>query len=154
MSRLQRGFTLIELMIIVAIVGILAAVAMPAYQDYTVRAKMSEVILALSNCRTAVTEIYQGGAASPPGANNWGCEAAGTSKYVSGITSTADGMLTATVQNITGLTGQVVTLTPLAAADTPAEIGNTGNGLFGWRCGAFADGTNIASKYLPSSCRS
>jgi type IV pilus assembly protein PilA len=154
MSRRQRGFTLVELMIVVAIVGILASVAMPAYQDYTVRAKMSEVILALSTCRTAVTEVYQGGGASPPGANNWGCEAAGTSKYVSSITSSADGMLTATVQNITGLTGQVVTLTPLAAADTPADIGDAGNGLFGWRCGAVADGTSVAPKYLPSSCRS
>jgi type IV pilus assembly protein PilA len=154
MTRLQKGFTLIELMIIVAIVGILATVAMPAYQDYSVRAKMSEVILALSKCRTAVTEVYQGGGASPPGANNWGCEAAGTSKYVSAITSSADGMLTATVQSITGLTGRVVTLTPLAAADTPADIGTTGNGLFGWRCGAVADGTSIASKYLPGSCRS
>ena len=59
MKRVQQGFTLIELMIVVAIIGILAAVALPAYQDYTIRARVSEAILATSQCRTAVSEIYQ-----------------------------------------------------------------------------------------------
>ena len=59
MKRVQQGFTLIELMIVVAIIGILAAVALPAYQDYTVRAKASEVVLAASSCRTSITELIQ-----------------------------------------------------------------------------------------------
>src|SRR5256884_4299420 len=73
MRAIQKGFTLIELMIVVAIIGILAAVALPAYQDYSNRAKISEVILAASACRTSITEVYQS-ATSAPGANNWGCE--------------------------------------------------------------------------------
>ena len=71
---IQKGFTLIELMIVVAIIGIVAAVALPAYQNNTKKAKVSEVILAASGCRTTITEVYQSGSASnPPGANGWGC---------------------------------------------------------------------------------
>ena len=153
MKRCPKGFTLIELMITVAIIGILAAVAMPAYQDYTLRAKISEVILALSTCRGAVTEVYQGGG-SAPGANSFGCESAGGSKYVASVTTDPDGRIMAMVQGIGGLNGQVVTLTPLADATTPATIAGAGTGLFGWRCGAAADGTTVSSRYLPASCRS
>src|SRR3954466_10865129 len=98
MKQLQKGFTLIELMIVVAIIGILAAVALPAYQDYTIRAKMSEVILALSACRTSVTELYQTGG-TPPGGGNWGCEGV-TSKYVAALVTDDDGVIKATVQNV------------------------------------------------------
>ena len=66
MKSMQKGFTLIELMIVVAIIGILAAVALPAYQDYTARAKVSEVVLAASTCRTAVSEASQTGFAATP----------------------------------------------------------------------------------------
>jgi type IV pilus assembly protein PilA len=154
MKRMQQGFTLIELMIVVAIIGILAAVALPAYQDYTIRAKMSEVILAMSACRTSITEVYQSGG-TPPGANNWGCEAV-ASKYVGGLATDENGIITATVQNISpDVNGSLVTLAPLITNSTTVAntTDNMGQGLFGWRCGNTTDGTSVLSKYLPGSCR-
>jgi len=160
MKRLQQGFTLIELMIVVAIIGILAAVALPAYQDYTVRSKVSEVLLAMSACRTSITEVYQSGG-TPPGGTNWGCESTNTSKYVASITTDDNGKVTATIQNIsTAVDAKVITLTPMANASTvaftaaPPTPSNMGSGLYGWRCGnAATDGTNVPAKYLPGSCR-
>ena len=153
-KRLQQGFTLIELMIVVAIIGILAAVALPAYQDYTIRAKMSEVILALSACRTSITEVYQSGG-SQPAANSWGCEGGVASKYVAGISSDANGYVTATVTGIaSAVDSNVVTLVPLAGPGAPAVYAtNSGSGLFGWLCGSNAQGTTVNAKYLPGSCR-
>ena len=83
MKAIQKGFTLIELMIVVAIIGILAAIALPAYQDYTARAKVSEVVLAASQCRTAITEASQTGLATEPTANGFGCGEEGTIWYIS-----------------------------------------------------------------------
>jgi type IV pilus assembly protein PilA len=159
MRQLQKGFTLIELMIIVAIVGILVSVALPAYQDYTVRTKMSEVILALTSCRVSIAEVYQSGSDTAPGPNGWGCEtgtSAGT-KYVASVTTSADGVAIATVRGISAaVNNSVVTLTPLAppAPGTPASFTpGSGQRLYGWRCGSAADGTSVAIRYLPSSCR-
>jgi type IV pilus assembly protein PilA len=158
MKRMQQGFTLIELMIVVAIIGILAAVALPAYQDYTIRAKMSEIILAMSACRTSITEVYQSGG-TPPLANEWGCEAV-ASKYVQSLTTDTNGIVTATVQNISpDVNGSVVTLAPLINGTTVATTvgaptaGNMGQGLYGWRCGSTVDGTSVSAKFLPGSCR-
>ena len=138
---MQQGFTLIELMIVVAIIGILAAVALPAYQDYTKRAKMSEVILAASACRTSVTEVYQTSlTASLPVAGAWGCEASvSTSQYVRQIATNAAGAVQATSQNIgTGADGTVL-LVPVVS----------GGAVSGWLCGP----GSVNAKFLPGSCR-
>jgi type IV pilus assembly protein PilA len=150
MKAIQKGFTLIELMIVVAIIGILAAVALPAYQDYTIRAKMSEIILALSACRTSITEVYQSGG-SPPTANNWGCEG-GTSKYVNAVTTDANGAVTAKVQGIsTVVDSTLVTLIPTDGAIPVTWATFSGQGPKGWLCGG--TGTTTVLKYLPGSCR-
>ena len=158
MKTLQKGFTLIELMIVVAIIGILAAVALPAYQDYTIRAKMSEVILAMSSCRTSITEVFQSGPTTAPGVDNWGCEiltASQQTKYVKEVHTTGNGGVSATVQGIsTVVNTSVVTLVPLSNATTAATFtAGSSQTLFGWRCGLAGDGTTVSPKYLPGSCR-
>jgi type IV pilus assembly protein PilA len=166
MKTVQKGFTLIELMIVVAIIGILAAVALPAYQDYTARAKMSEAILAASACRTSVTESAQS-APQLPAAGAWGCESSASgvaanggtvSKYVlkietNGAAAAMPGTIKVTVTNVNSLSnGMALLLIPSSNPATPTAI-TAGGAVTAWNCGPASTNTNDISKYLPGSCR-
>jgi type IV pilus assembly protein PilA len=132
MKKQQSGFTLIELMIVVAIIGILAAIALPAYQDYTKRAKVSEVVLAASSARTCVSEIVQ--SAGFTGLDTCGSGFTPT-QYVSALTvDEATGEI-----DVTGNVGEAVTVTL-----TPS---GSGNFIESWKC------TGTPTKLMPGSCR-
>ena len=140
MKRLQQGFTLIELMIVVAIVGILAAIALPAYQDYVVRSKMSEAIAAIAACKTSVSEYASSHTTFPPDVASSGCSTTAT-KYVAALSVAANtGQIIATSQG-TGATGGECTLT-LTPNNAPTAITE-------W-VGTFSV---CPSKYVPSSFR-
>lgn len=113
-------------MIVVAIVGILAAVALPAYQAYATRARMSEVIVAAGACRSAVSEGYAAGKALPA-PNAWGCESTSPSKYVAKVETDALGVITVTTSHATDLPsrakGRTVTLTPMFPEESTSSSG-------------------------------
>jgi type IV pilus assembly protein PilA len=140
MQKVQQGFTLIELMIVVAIIGILAAVALPAYQDYTTRAKVTEVILMASPAKLAVSETAAtlGGLASVT-ASNSGYVFSGATKYVSGVTVTGTSGIVTVTSIVPDALGNLVL--------TPAPVGTAGQ--LQWTCS-----TTIAKKSLvPADCR-
>lgn len=132
--QMQQGFTLIELMIVIAIIGILAAIALPAYQDYTNRAKASEIVLAGSSARTCITEIVQ---SSGWAGNLATCASSFTqTQYTSSIAIDTDGEVTVTGRGFAEAVE--VTLTP----------SNTGrNNIGGWVC------SGTPAKWMPGSCR-
>ena len=146
MKKMQQGFTLIELMIVVAIIGILAAIAIPAYQDYTARAQMSEAMSLSSGVRTSVAETYQNTGTWPATNVAAGVAAAGqiTGKYVLQV-DVVNGQITATMNGaapvVEGIRSKTLLLSPL-----------THGGSVDWVCKPGA-ANGVDTKYVPASCR-
>jgi type IV pilus assembly protein PilA len=149
MKKVQQGFTLIELMIVVAIIGILAAIAIPAYQDYTQRAQIGEAFTIVSAAKTAIEEFAQTNGAYPADADitDLGLDIADPAgQYVSTVDVTGGtGVITVTMKAAgsvgADIAGKTVTLTP------PADLTSLAGKTFTWACTSTAQ-----QKYLPKSC--
>jgi len=154
MKKVQQGFTLIELMIVIAIIGILAAIALPAYQDYTVRAKVSEGAIAASAVKVGVTEMFADDGVAGLAAYNAVIVADQANLVTDKISAVAvdavNGTISITMAGISQLNGaDVLTYVPQIAGAAISDANSTGS--IEWICDGA--GTTIDDKFLPANCR-
>jgi type IV pilus assembly protein PilA len=152
MKKIQKGFTLIELMIVVAIVGILAAVALPAYQDYIKRSKVSEPAAALGACKTSYAEFVAARNAYPANVNELGCNTTAT-RYSTAITLNSDTEFRTALSNIgdAGVDGTFLSLQPTSDTAQATLITSPQVPIASWRCSTTA-AANLY-KLFPAECR-
>lgn len=151
--RKQGGFTIVEIMIVITIIGVLAALVLPNVRSSATRARISEAMLAFGPCQALVTEVY-GSDAEPPPPGEWGCEiAANASQYVDTISTGPVGEITAALHGFNDgrVDSHSLTLVPLD--NTGNKPSGNGAPVTRWRCGSSLDGTDVPQQYLPSSCR-
>jgi len=141
MKTVQKGFTLIELMIVVAIIAILAAIALPAYQNYTKRAKVSEAIVAIDACKTSVTEYLSSNGSFPATMAASGCSTQST-QYVAALSVDTDGSITATTTNIATDANGDIKFAPTVSQGDASQITE-------WKCSSTITNTAV----LPATCR-
>jgi type IV pilus assembly protein PilA len=155
MRSRQTGLTLVELLTVVAVIGILSAILMPQVRTYQARAKVSEAILAITHCRNTIHEVYLSGA-DLPGADNWGCEVERPSQYVERIRTDDAGVIRLTLGNQIGdlrLAIHDITSAPLNGSGAVMREEDLGTPVRRWRCGSAADGTDVKAEFLPGTCR-
>jgi type IV pilus assembly protein PilA len=159
MKQLQKGFTLIELMIVVAIIGILAAIAIPAYQDYTIRAQVSEGMTLAAAAKAAIAETYANSGDAPANRQEAGMSNNNTDtegKYVTSVAVNAAAIeITYGNDAHNNIVDGTVTLVPYLSTDDSISwvCGNSSAASGTSAMGGSGVGTNLEARYLPSSCR-
>jgi type IV pilus assembly protein PilA len=150
-QRSQGGFTLVEMMITVCIVAILGSIALAQFRDYTRRAKISEIVMAIGKCKNTVAESYltldRG-----PASGGWGCESSTGSAYAGAVQTSSDGAIRVAINNLDRLVnGQYVYLVPAKLSGSPMTTSNDlGRGVTNWICGSDWQPVRNA---LPANCR-
>jgi len=160
--RSQAGFTFIDLLAVVVIIGIITTIALPNIKNYTARAKVSEAVLALTSCRGIVQEVYLAGGNALPAEGEWGCERGtrvGTppvSKFVESVWVDTGGVIIVQLSAAVGdarIANQNLSMAPLHRAGHLMSDADLGESVYRWRCGSPGDGTELENMFLPSTCR-